>query len=522
MNFLARWTVDFSYYLRANKPYQNIKTFFKNLLDNNNYPYKRYFDMMMIALIFTSVFILIGEVKNDVHEGWKLFNDYVVSLIFLIEYLLRLWTYSDNSELVIESYEKSLYLERPFSFFRILRKLIRVKLKYITSIAAIIDLLAIMPFFHQLRLLRIFILFRVFKLFRYTKSLQHFAKVLAVKKFEFVTLFVFASIIVFISSVLIYIMEANNPNSSINTLFDAFYWSIVTIFTVGYGDITPATDAGRAVAILIIISGIGVISFTTSIIVSAFTEKLDEIKESQHIADVSKIKKFYLVCGYDEVSVSVVQKLIQRGNKVVILDSSSEKIKRAQSEGFTALNLDPAERATYHKINIDLKRQVKAVLCLRQDDVANVYTALSIRSMNSEIKLLSILMSINNKKKLEAAGVNEIVYTQEVVGMVAKELSGKAVAFEAIHALRSEHLGIHLEELVFDERMSEKFTMVKEFNLNKFRIILMGIYKKERERFFFNPLGESIVDEGDILVIMGDKSLIKEFTLYLHTKKAHL
>ena len=193
---------------------------------------------------------------------------------------MRIWIYSDNSRIIVDQYEKDQMLQREFRFGHMLSKIFRTKFEYVRSVTAIIDLLAIVPFFHEIRLLRIFILFRVFKLFRYAQSLRTFGSVLATKKFEFITLLMFASIVIFISSVLIYVMEANNPDSPIDTLFESFYWAVVTISTVGFGDITPVTDAGRFVAMIIIIAGVAVLSFTTSIIVSAFTENLDEIKDS--------------------------------------------------------------------------------------------------------------------------------------------------------------------------------------------------------------------------------------------------
>jgi voltage-gated potassium channel len=136
----------------------------------------------------------------------------------------------------------------------------------------------------------------------------------------------FASIIIFVSSVLIYVMEANNPNSSINTLFDALYWSIVTISTVGYGDITPSSSEARFIAMIVITAGIAVLAFTTSLFVSAFTEKLEDIREIKMIDEISKINNFYLICGYGEIAREVVAKLIYHHNRIVIIDEDEQNI----------------------------------------------------------------------------------------------------------------------------------------------------------------------------------------------------
>jgi voltage-gated potassium channel len=518
VNPFSRRIIDVAYALQASAKYRSIKHFFYNLMENSDYRFKRYFDYAMMVLIFTSVFILIREVKYHIEDGWLFFNNFVISIIFLGEYLLRMWVYSDSSKTVIEQYEKDLFLQREFRLTAALGKVAREKLAYMRSIPAVIDLLAIMPFFHELRLLRIFILFRVFKLFRYTQSLQNFTSVLSSKKFELLTLLIFVAIIIFVSAVLIYVMEANNPDSSIDTLFEAFYWALVTISTVGYGDLTPISDVGRGVAMLIIISGIAVLSFSTSIVVSAFTEKLDEIKEQKLLADVRKQKKFYLICGYGELGQQVASKLRRKGRHIVVLDEDEEHVKRAEEHGIQALPYDPASLESYHRLDIDMCTQVMAVLCLRDSDVQNVYTALTIRSMNSDVKLLSVLIEQQNRKKLQLAGVDEIVYTQELVGMTAKEFSGKPVAFEAIHALRSEDTGVHIEEIVIDERMIRSVSTVGELAAERYRLILMGIYKKELEQFWFNPIGSTLLEAGDIMLVVGEKSLIAEFSFSLRRR----
>ena len=519
MNLIARLIVDSAYKRLASEGYQRTKHFFKNLLDNDEYPYKRYFDYMMIILIMMSVAILIREVKYPVNDMWLFFNNYIISIVFLIEYLLRMWIYSDNSKIIVEQYEKDQLLQRKFRYRHAVGKLLSVKFKYVRSVTAIIDLLAIVPFFHQMRLLRIFILFRVFKLLRYVQSLRTFGSVLATKKFEFITLLMFASIVIFISSVLIYVMEANNPDSSINTLYEAFYWAIVTISTVGFGDITPITDAGRFIAMIIIIAGVAVLSFTTSIIVTAFTEKLDEIKDRKTVDDVIKLKRFYLICGYEDVAQHVASKLRRDGYDIIVMDEDPEHVKRSREHGYITLPYDPGALESYKRLKIDFNKQVRAVLCLLEDDVLNIYTALTIRSMNKEVKILSTLVYQDNRKKILMAGVDEVVYTQELVGMMAKEFSGKPVAIEAFHALRSEQTGVKLEEITVDERMLDNFKLVDELQHEHYHLILMGIHKKEQDKFFFNPDGSTILESGDILLVIGQNVFINEFRIHIHQKR---
>jgi len=515
---LKRLILDAAYYLNTSKSYQAKKQFFYNLLENDKYKYKKYVDLFMITLIFISVAVLIREVKHHVSDYLLYFSNYFISIVFAIEYVLRLWVDSSVSKIIVERAEHDTFLSREVKLSRAFKKIAIVKLRYILSVRAIIDLLAILPFFHELRLLRIFILFRVFKLFRYSKSFQTLAGVLATKKFEFLTLAMFASIVIFVSSVLIYVMEANNPDSPIDTLFEAIYWSIVTISTVGYGDITPITQEGRVVSMIVITTGIAVLAFTTSLVVSAFTEKLDEIREVKTIEDVSKLKHFYLICGYESVAREVARKLLKHDTKVIILDSDKSAAELAKHDGFTVLNYDPGSVDSYKKLHIDIKKQVKAVLCLYEDDVKNVYTGLTVRSICKDVNILSLLMEDSNRKKLEFAGINHIVYPQELVGLIIKEFTGKPVAFEVIHELRSENSKVRIDELAVTKRIEDNFPLVKYLGNTDFRVVLLGIYKHSNDRFYFNPLDDTVIETGDYLLVIGYSIFIKEFEKHLHTR----
>lgn len=517
MNFFSKVFVDIAYILQSSKSYQGVKKFFYSLLEDESYTYKKYFDYMMMLLILSSVMLLIRQVKYPLPEFAVIYNDYIISLIFLTEYSLRFWVHSSISEEIIHQYEKDEFLGYKFRSSRAVAKAFKLKWRYISSYYAIIDLLAIMPFFHQLRILRLFILFRAFKIFRYTKSLQQFAGVLASKKFEFFTLMVFASVMISVSAVLIYVAEANNEDSAIDTVFEAFYWSFVTLSTVGYGDFVPVTDLGRSVAMVIIISGIAVISFMTSIVVSAFTEQLDGIKEQKMISDISKMKKFYLICGFSELSSIVAKRLQKDGIPFVILEKDPIKLLQASKTKMAAVLADPANQESYRDFGIDIKKQVISVLCLEDTDVQNIYTALSIRSIDSDISILSYLHESKNRKKLSLAGVSNIIYPQELIGVLAKEFTGKPVAFEAINALRSQNTDVVIEEVLIDGRILSKRKCVEDLNVHDTKLILLGIYRKKY--FYFNPTMKMELVENDILVMIGLGIMIKEFSLNLHKRR---
>ena len=184
---LTRLIVYFAYFLKASRRYQRAKLFFYNLLENPNSRLKSYFDVFMICLVMLSVFLLIYEVDNKLGESEVLFEHCVISL-FIVEYLLRGWLYSDNHKIILEHYEKAEYLNIPFRLGKVARIILAKKIEYVFTPLALIDLLAILPTYRPLRVMRIFLIFRLFKLFRYFNSIKVFASVLASRRFELVTL----------------------------------------------------------------------------------------------------------------------------------------------------------------------------------------------------------------------------------------------------------------------------------------------------------------------------------------------
>ncbi|MCO4846293.1 MAG: potassium transporter TrkA, partial [Sulfurovum sp.] len=171
----------------------------------------------------------------------------------------------------------------------------------------------------------------------------------------------------------------------------------------------------------------------------------------------------------------------------------------------------------YAEFGIDLNQQVISVLCLEESDVQNIYTALSIRSTNEDIGILSYLHESKNRKKLSLAGVNRIVYPQELIGVLAREFTGKPVAFEAINALRSQSTDVVIEEVMVDERILSRRESVEDLNIHATPLILLGVYRDKQ--FHFNPQMDFDLGEGDILVMIGLGHMIKEFSLNLHKKR---
>ena len=173
--------------------YQKTKSFFRSLLEDVHYPYKKYFDYFMIFLIIGSITVLIAS-KTVELPSWLIDLDlYLVTTIFALEYLLRLWISHDIHKYIVASEKKSDEKKTKYYWF-----LLKYKLRYMLSLPALIDLIAIFPKFRIIRL---------FKLYHYMHGTSSLFKALTKKRFEFIFLGYLLFGIVFSFGTLFYALE---------------------------------------------------------------------------------------------------------------------------------------------------------------------------------------------------------------------------------------------------------------------------------------------------------------------------
>ena len=507
MTYLQKETVRLAYAMANSKGYQKFKTAFRKLLEYERSKAKIYFDILMIVLVLVSVYILIYEVKNPI-TPWMEWFEYGVVAVFIIEYIARMWIYSDIHRIIIESYEEAQFQGAPFQLLPLAGKIVRAKISYMTSPLAIIDLLAILPSYRPLRILRIFLLFRLFKLFRYAKSINAFVNVLSQKRFELWTLAIFVGFILLTSSAAIYIFEANS-NEKIVTFFDAIYWSMVTLSTVGYGDITPQSTPGMIITMLLIVLGVAVLAFLTSIIVSAFTEKLDELKANRVYADLERMHTLTLICGYGRVGEVVAKFLHEDNERIVVVDTDPAKIDLAKERGIRGICGDASQSRFLQRLGME--ERVTRVVCATGTDAMNILITLTARNINKKARIIARLDDKQNRKKFLLAGADHAFSPIEVIGVMGVEYVQQPMAYEAIDGMLTGERGAEFEIIRLPEGSSLCGVSVSELALKAQKLILFGIRRGADEAFHFNPAMAFLLEEGDRLMVLGRRHQIERF-----------
>ncbi len=215
--------------------------------------------MFLIALSIFSIFAITFDLSESMTRHLRQVEK-ISLIVFTIEYLLRVWT----SDLLFpeETRLKALF-------------------KYLTMGMAIIDLLAILPFYLPmifpinllgLRMLRLTRILRVCKLTRYSEALASIADVFTSKSKEIIASFLVVFLLLIVASLMIYYAEHETQPEAFKNAFSGLWWAVATLTTVGYGDIYPVTVMGRIIGAIIALLGIGMVAIPTGILSSGFIE----------------------------------------------------------------------------------------------------------------------------------------------------------------------------------------------------------------------------------------------------------
>lgn len=219
----------------------------------------------------------------------KIFDYFIQALILLSLLAFTIETFPDNSKVTIELLNTFEFLcVIVFSIEYLLRVIVSKKpLKYIFSFYGIIDFLAIFPFYlksiYDLRALRAFRIFRIFralKLIRYNRALNRFNIASKIVKEELILFLILTSIFVFIASAGIYFFENEAQPENFSSVIHSGWWAIVTLTTVGYGDVYPITVGGKIFTTFIVLIGVGIVTIPAGLVASALSKAREiEAKE---------------------------------------------------------------------------------------------------------------------------------------------------------------------------------------------------------------------------------------------------
>lgn len=204
------------------------------------------------------------------------------------------------------------------------------------------------------------------------------------------------------------------------SLVDSFYLTVLTITTVGYGDIVPISSGGRLLASILSILGIGTFVSTVPIIMLSLIER--SIKRVGKMK--RKEKNHIIVCGYNEIAKKVISNLLDKKEKIVVVTNDSEAAKKLEDSKIPFVNGDPTEEDVLENSRLSYARSLITVM---DEDADNLLITLSARTLSKDLRIVSKVAQEKNISKLRKSGANEVFSPETLVGSMIADSATKNV-----------------------------------------------------------------------------------------------
>jgi voltage-gated potassium channel len=292
------------------------------------------------------------------------------------------------------------------------------------------------------------------------------------------------------------------------TLLDAFYMTITTITTVGYGDITPQTFRGKIFTIGLIITGVGVALYVlTGIIGSVLEGRLREAFGITKVRrSVAKMKNHKIICGGGRTGIVIADEFKGEGVDFVVIENNSEQVKELRKRGIPVVEGDATAEETLKEAGVERASGLVSTIPI---DADNLFLSITAKGMNANLDIVTRASSEKAAKMLYTTGVKKVVMIEEIGGRrLARSLTKpEIVAFMDFATKTGES---SLESFTVEKGAKIANRKVKTLRFKeKMGMSIVAIIRNGNVIASVGPEDEIL--EGDTVVFIGKKELLEKF-----------
>ncbi len=295
-----------------------------------------------------------------------------------------------------------------------------------------------------------------------------------------------------------------------NTSFvDGLYLTVITITTVGYGDIVPIHPAGRLFTVVLVFCGVGYVMYLFGQITEAMVEGgLHKIVERRKMhKKIAQLHDHYIVCGFGRIGKEICSILNENNRPFVVIERAEDVIKEIERLGYIELVGDASDDDVLLAAGIKRARGLIAVV---GTDADNLYITLTARDLNLDLFIMARSSGVHGVgRKLKRAGASRVISPYSIGARRMAQLIVRPTVIDFIDlAMHADELGLFMEEfLVSDNAPFVDKTLIDSELRKKYDVIVIAI-KRGDEPMIFNPKPDAQILAGDILIVLGDSDNI--------------
>jgi voltage-gated potassium channel len=304
------------------------------------------------------------------------------------------------------------------------------------------------------------------------------------------------------------------------TPFDAFYMTLTTMTTVGYGELHPLSTAGRVFNSFLIFFGVT----TLFIAVGAMTQTIiewefgDAIGKRRNKRMIDKLKDHFIICGYGRVGRGAAEELTREGAPFVIVDIDPERCEKAMLAGQLAVAADSTRDDTLRQVGIDRARGLVAAL---SSDADNLFVLLSAKGLNARIFVAARAAEEGAEEKMRRAGADAVFAPYSITGHRLAQSLLRPHVLQFLDLSTTTNLGedISIEQVPVAPSSPMVSRTIREMQIGReLGVIVMAIRNREGA-MAFNPPADTALRGGDYLIVMGRQESLRALESLLASER---
>ena len=294
------------------------------------------------------------------------------------------------------------------------------------------------------------------------------------------------------------------------SFFDSLYMTVITITTVGYGEIRDVSEAGRLFTIFLIFSGMGIIAYIVGLTAQGMVELQIRTIIGRRKLDlqIKKIKDHYIICGFGRIGRVICRELQAKKIPMLIIENGSENRELLDMESIPYIIDDATSENVLLEAGIERARGLISVVA---SDADNLFITLTARGLNPAAFILARADEDRTEKKLLRAGADKVFLPYTIGGLkMAQSITKPAVTDFIEFTVHNKDMGLEMGELhVSKDSRLNGLKLIDSGIRQQMDIIIVAVRKKSGE-MSFNPSSETKIEAGDTLISLGkSKDLAK-------------
>jgi voltage-gated potassium channel len=281
--------------------------------------------------------------------------------------------------------------------------------------------------------------------------------------------------------------------------------TVITITTVGFGEIEPLSREGRLFTILLILSSVGVVAFVVvglaRVMIEGEVRKIFGRRKLER--KIGNLKNHYIICGHGKIGSYICRELAEKPLPFVAVERDPEITLKIEELSYYYVNGDATDEVTLRKAGI---YSAKCLVATLESDADNLYITLTARELNPNLYILSRATDENAQRKLLTAGANRVV-SPNLIGahrMAMALLRPAVVDFMEI-AMHRRSLELQLEEIKVHRVDRLSSTKLRDSGIRSDLDLIVVAIKKEAGKMIYNPSPEAEIEAGDTLITLGER-----------------